>query len=218
MDVDMTGAALSGPSSGMDAARSYLVSPVMQTRIQAAAPSAPLADRIHAGDRRAEAELVSRYRRGLVLMLTRRCGDAFLAEDVAHDALFRVIERLRDRPLDAPDGLDAYVHATAKHMATGTLRKDARRRTDPDLDAVLEAHANDEAQWSRVFREEMWSRIESVIGELSGRDQRILRGLLFEMKDKETMLRELGIAAAAYDVAVHRAKARLLQRLEALLG
>ena len=40
----------------------------------------------------------------------------------------------------------------------------------------------------------------------------------FEMKDKETMLRELGIAAAAYDVAVHRAKARLLQRLEALLG
>ena len=161
---------------------------------------------------------MSRYRRALVLMLTRRCGDAFLAEDLAHDALFRVIERLREGPLEEPENLDAYVHATAKHMATGTLRKDGRRKTDPDLDAVLEAHANDEAQWARVFREEMWSRIEEVIGELSSRDQRLLRGLLFEMKDKDAMVRELQITPATYDVAIHRAKVRLLERLEALLG
>ena len=218
MDVGMIGAAVSGRPSGMEAARPFQVSPLMQTRIQATALPALLADRIHAGDQQAEAELVSRYRRGLVLMLARRCGDAFLAEDVAHDALCRVIERLRERPLDEPEGLDAYVHATAKHMATGTLRKDARRRTDPDLDAVLAAHANDEAQWSRVFREEMWARIEIAIGELSDRDARLLRGLLFEMKDKEAMLHELEITAAAYDVTIHRAKARLLRRLEALLG
>ena len=83
---------------------------------------------------------------------------------------------------------------------------------------MLAAHANDEAQWSRVFREEMWARIEIAIGQLSDRDARLLRGLLFEMKDKEAMLHELEITAAAYDVAIHRAKARLLRRLEALLG
>src|SRR5688572_11013126 len=95
-----------------------------------------IAQRIHAGDAAAERELFARYRPGVVLMLSRRLTDRWLAEDVANDALSEVLRILRERPLDDPDNLAAFIHGIAVNFARNANRKEARRRTEPDTETV----------------------------------------------------------------------------------
>src|SRR5262249_31215791 len=77
-----------------------------------------LCRRIKAGDRLAEAALVSRLQPGLRLVLRRATrGDVELAHELCQEALIIVLRRVRGSGLDDPAGLPAFAAQTARNLA-----------------------------------------------------------------------------------------------------
>ena len=57
----------------------------MHNIVSSQPPDSDLVEAVKDGDRNAEDLIYRRYKRVLVLMLKKRCGDEFLAEDLAQD-------------------------------------------------------------------------------------------------------------------------------------
>ena len=98
--------------------------------------SAEFVRRIGQGDRRAEEELVQRYQRGLIYLLKRRTHDSQLALDLAQDTFRIAIEKLRSSPIEQVDRVGAYLRGTAVNLAIAHSRKDKRRATTVDSEAI----------------------------------------------------------------------------------
>ena len=80
-----------------------------------------------------------RYQRGLIYLLQRRTRDHALALDLAQDTFHIAIEKLRHGPIEQVDRVAAYLRGTALNLATAEGRKNARRGTTTDSDAVIAA-------------------------------------------------------------------------------
>jgi RNA polymerase sigma-70 factor, ECF subfamily len=92
------------------------------------APAAGLVQRIAAGDADAEEDLVARYRRGLLYLLSRLGAPPDLADDLQQETFRIVIERLRSGGLTDPAGLAPFLRGTARNLLIAERRKTARRR------------------------------------------------------------------------------------------
>ena len=99
-----------------------------------ATPEALLA-RIQTGDVAAESELIRRYSRSLRAMLLQRTGDPDRADDVHQEAFLIVLERLRDKGLDDPGRVAAFLHRTALNVLIGDYRKESPPQDGPGLGA-----------------------------------------------------------------------------------
>src|SRR5688500_17365447 len=106
--------------------------------------AADLARQIGQGDRVAEQALVARYGPPLHFMLKQRTRDSELALDIRQDALRIVIEKLRAGTLEQPERLGGYLRGVALKLCGAQKRKEARRATTADSDAI-EAIAADRA-------------------------------------------------------------------------
>ena len=93
------------------------------------AVAADLVRRIVAGETAAEGDLVPRYRRGLLYLLSRLGALPELADDLAQETFRIVIERLRQSGLADPAGLSSFLRGTARNLLIAERRKTARRRT-----------------------------------------------------------------------------------------
>ena len=171
---------------------------------------AKLATRIHAGEHAAEDELVLRYRHGLVLLVLRWTGDPALAEDLAHEALLAVIERLRQRPLDDPGKLGAFLHGTAQNMVLAQQRRTARRRTTTAGDRIDAFEDPGADPFDAAIRTEETLLVRRMIEEMSvARDRELLRRHYILGEPKARICAELGLDAVHFNRVLHRARLRL---------
>ena len=81
-----------------------------------ASVSESLVERIISGDASAETEMVSRYQRGLGVMLFNRSRDRYLAEDVAQETWILVLKKLRNDELRDRRKLAAFIIQIAKNQ------------------------------------------------------------------------------------------------------
>jgi len=174
-----------------------------------------LATRVSAGDRAAEDELVARYRDGLVMVLRRWTGDHALAEDLSQDVLLIVIERLRERVLDDPAKLGAFMRGIAHNLVLAHDRLQTRRRTMLAGD-LIDLYADAEASpLTAAARAEEARLVHRLIDELgTARDREILRRYYIIGEAKEQICGALGLDAVHFNRVLHRAR----QRLGALLA
>ena len=84
-----------------------------------AAVAADLVRRIVAGETDAEEDLVARYRRGLLYLLSHRGALPDLADDLVQETFRIVIERLRHSGLTDPAGLRPFLRGTACNLLEG---------------------------------------------------------------------------------------------------
>jgi RNA polymerase sigma-70 factor (ECF subfamily) len=177
--------------------------------------AAAIARGIRAGDAAAERRLFAQYRSGVVLMLRRRLTDRSFAEDVANDTLSEALRILRERCLEEPDNLAAFVHGIAANLARNANRKEARQRTDSDTEAVEAtldvsgdpASLNMRASLARVVRELLSSLPVD-------RDRQILMRLYLNDDDKEDICRDMSLSREHFDRVVHRARQRMRAHIE----
>ena len=165
--------------------------------------------RIGEGDRRAEEEFVRRYQRGLIYLLRRRTGDPQLALDLAQETFRIAIEKLRQSPIDQVDRLGAYLRGTALNLMMADRRKNTRRATTADSDAV-DAVADDAAgPFDHVSSEQVQRVVRALLNELPvQRDREILIRTYLEDQDKSLICEALGVDAAHYNRVLFRAKQR----------
>jgi RNA polymerase sigma-70 factor (ECF subfamily) len=176
--------------------------------------STELVKRIGQGDRRAEEELVRRYQRGLIYLLRRRTRDPQLALDLAQDTFRIAIEKLRRSPIEQVERVAGYLRATALNLAIADGRKDSRRATTADSDAVDAAADHAAGPFDHVSAEQVQRIVRKLLDELPvQRDREILIRTYLEDEDKSSICEALGVDSAHYNRVLFRAKQRFRELL-----
>jgi RNA polymerase sigma-70 factor, ECF subfamily len=176
---------------------------------------AELARRIHSGDKRAEAELFARFQNGVRQIIWRVTGDFFRAEELAQETLIVALRRLRSGPLEDPTKLPAYVAQTARNLAIAEKRKERRRLTDIDSEALEDVPDGAVSHEGVLHLDTAANTVRKLLTELHPeRDRNILvRHYLYD-EDKEIICREWGITEPTFHVILFRARKRFLELLK----
>lgn len=177
--------------------------------------AADLVARIGRGARDAEEAMVRRYGPGLLYLLKRRTRDPELALDLRQDTFRVALEKLRSEPLDEPERLAAYLRGVALNLWIAHRRKQARRATTADSDAVeAAADPGDGGPFESVSREQVRDAVGVLLEELgTPRDREILRRVYLRDEDKDHVCAALGVDATHFSRVLFRAKQRFRELL-----
>lgn len=176
-------------------------------------------ERIGNGDTRAETELAHYFGPKIEFILRRRLRDPVLAADLRQDTLISVIERLRDRGIDEPGKLAAFIYKTAEYLANNHGRRRHRRNTHADTDHIEDAPSQTPLLADQIEREELANLIrESMKGLKQPRDRQLLRRFYLGEEDKADLCREYDVTPAHFDRVLYRARQRFGELLVRRLG
>jgi len=176
--------------------------------------AADLCARIHTGSRDAEEQMVRRYGPGLLYLLKRRTRDAELALDLRQDTFRVAIEKLRGSVLEEPERLVAYLRGVALNLWIAQRRKDTRRATTADSDAVELAADERGGPFDNVSREQVRRAVGVLLGELpTPRDRELLTRFYIHDEDKEAVCAALGVDSVHFNRVLFRAKQRFRELL-----
>jgi RNA polymerase sigma-70 factor (ECF subfamily) len=174
-----------------------------------------LADRIRAGDKRAETELVRRYSRSIMALLRHRTGNVQQAEDLHQDTFFVVLQRLRTTGIDDPTRVSAFLHQTAINLLIGNSRRDARRKTQPDLDLIDVQPDTRADQLRALIRAEADGAIRAMIQELSTpRDRELLYRFYILQQEKSLICKAMTLSVERFDRVISRARKRFRELID----
>lgn len=188
--------------------------PTLSEQTTASAPAADgegaaeLVARIEAGDRRAEEELVTRYGRGVALLLSRHTRSHEEAEDLYQEVFRLALEKLRRGDLRQAEKLPAYLGRMARNLAIEHYRKARRRATEPDSEKAGTA-AVPSSQLQRLVASEQAFQVRRILGELhTERDRQILFRFYIGDEDKDAICADLGLTSGQFNRVLHRARRR----------
>jgi RNA polymerase sigma-70 factor (ECF subfamily) len=174
-----------------------------------------LSHRIRAGDKQAEGALSRRVAPGVTQIVIAMTGNFALAQELCQETLIIILSRLRTQPLEDPDKLPAFVAQVARNLVIAERRKERRRRTDVDSDAIDGVVDQSRSQEEDAQRESAASAIRTVLAEMkSVRDRTLLVRYYLRDEDKKDICRELGLTEPSFNVVMFRARSRFLELLE----
>ena len=173
-------------------------------------PGAELARRVMAGDTNAEAELVNRYRRGLLVIATVRTHDREVAQDLAQEILMAVLKALRNERLQDPQKLTAFVYGTARNLINNYL-KSRTRHPESDLESVDEPSADPVEEFESADRQRV---VQRELAKFSPIDQQIL---LLSLVDGHSLL-EVAERLSMTHEAVRARRSRMVRKIAKKLG
>jgi RNA polymerase sigma-70 factor (ECF subfamily) len=176
---------------------------------------AELSHRIRAGDKNAEDQLSRRIAAGITQIIVGMTGNFALAQELCQETLIIIISRLRTQPLDDPDKLPAFVAQIARNLVVAERRKDRRRKTDVDSEAIDDVADQAQGQEHDAQRESAAVAIRKVLAEMKSiRDRSMLVRYYLRDEDKKDICRELGLSEPSFNVILFRARSRFLELLE----
>ncbi len=174
-----------------------------------------LVERIRAGQKSAESELVRRYSRAIMMMLEQRTGDVQRAEDIHQDTFCIVLQRLRTKGIDDPSRISAFIHKTAINILIGDYRKETRRQTYPNTDLIQRHIDTNSDQLRQLIRDEGDQAIRTAIQELSNeRDRELLYRFYILQQEKPTVCKALRLTTQHFDRVISRARKRFRELVE----
>jgi RNA polymerase sigma-70 factor (ECF subfamily) len=174
-----------------------------------------LSHRICAGDKQAEGELSRRIAPGVTQILVSMTGNFAQAQELCQETLIIILSRLRSQPLEDADKLPAFVAQIARNLVIAERRKERRRKTDVDSEAIEEAVDQAQGQEQDAHRESAAAAIRTVLAEMkSVRDRTLLVRYYLRDEDKKDICRELGLTEPSFNVVLFRARSRFLELLE----
>jgi RNA polymerase sigma-70 factor (ECF subfamily) len=141
------------------------------------------------------------------------------AEDLFQDT-FRVgLEKLRQGELREPAKLPGFLAQIARNLAIEHYRKIARRKTDADSDAVLDAVASAESPLGGLLARENAALVRQTLHELANeRDRQILLRFYIAEEDKDRISADYGLSSLQFNRVLHRARQRYKELLTERMG
>ncbi|HLJ91543.1 MAG TPA: sigma-70 family RNA polymerase sigma factor [Candidatus Angelobacter sp.] len=182
-----------------------------------ARPASPgeLALRIQSGERAAEAELVERYSRGIMIIVRRIARDSSLTDDLCQETFRLVLLKVRRGDLKEPDKLSGFICSVARNLAIDHMRS---VRPTEDLAGMNETDALEHPApdaLDRLLREEKVRAVQRVLAELTtGRDREILQRFYVAEEEKEVICTDLGLSSLHFNRVLYRARERFRELYE----
>jgi RNA polymerase sigma-70 factor (ECF subfamily) len=184
-----------------------------------ASAAAALVQRVAAGDREAEGELVARYGRGVELLLLRHTRSRQEAEDLYQETFLVALGKLREGQLREAEKLPGFLAGIARNLALETYRKHTRRRTEADSEGVQEHATVAPSQLGATLHREQAVLLRQVLGELpTPRDREILFRFYLGEEDRDAIAADLGLTGGQFNRVLHRARDRYRELLRPHLG
>jgi RNA polymerase sigma-70 factor (ECF subfamily) len=184
------------------------------TRVKKAASSdagyaADLVSRIRAGDRQAEAELIERYGRGVMMILRQEIPkNAAVRDDLYQDTFRIAIEKIRQGDLREPAKLSAFICSVARNLVIEHFRR-------PKPESLTEIAESAPNQLEALLQQERATIVRHVIDELpTERDRLLLRRYYLLDHDKEQICADLGLKSLHFNRVLHRARVRFRELYE----
>lgn len=143
----------------------------------------------------------------LYIKLRSRVRSPQLREDIAQETFLRVLSFLRrNRGLDHPERLGAFVNTVCSNIVLEQFRAEGRSPELPDhlADPPDKAASNE----SRLVTEERKQQVRRILESLPEKDRDLLRKVFLEEEDKDVVCREMNVDRDYLRVLLHRAKAR----------
>lgn len=168
-----------------------------------------IVERIRAGDPAAESELISRFSRGVRVILRSVARESALVEDLYQDTMRTLLERIRAGGVRAPAQLAAFVASVARNLATEHFR-DSRRRTEPGSDAILERLEDFSPNAHEMaVRAEQAELVRRILEELPmERDRELLRRFYLGQESKDQLCADYDLSSLQFNRVLHRARER----------
>lgn len=178
----------------------------MESRYKA--PVEMLVKAIGIGNRAMEAEFYRRYHSSTLRYLSSYTHDAARAEDIAHDALIKVLIRLRESSVEHPACLGRFVQQTAKYsMLDWRHRKGNQVEYRESLDDTLAENVD---QYRFIALQEKKNIVAQTVARMKiARDREVLLRYYFYDESKESICKAIKLGSAHFDRVLSRARKRL---------
>jgi RNA polymerase sigma-70 factor, ECF subfamily len=171
----------------------------------AAAATAAMVRRIIDGDRAAEAEFVSRYARGVRMIISRASSDRSAVDDLCQETFAIALEKVRRGDVRDPDRLSGFICGLARNLVVDHFRRAARTsvgvvpdRPDPSPDPLDQLLARERAVSARAVLDELGSE----------RDRQILLRFYVAGDSKEDICADFGLSSLHFNRVLFRARER----------
>jgi RNA polymerase sigma-70 factor, ECF subfamily len=174
-----------------------------------------LVDRIRGGDMAAESELVSRYARGLRMIVSRGTRDRSIVDDVCQETFRIALEKIRRGDVRDPKRLSGFMCALARNVTIDHFRRSRR------ADAVSAPDESDPApsQLERLLADERANVARKVLAELdSERDRQILFRFYVVEEPKARICADLGLSSLHFNRVLFRARGRYRALYQAMFA
>jgi RNA polymerase sigma-70 factor, ECF subfamily len=133
-------------------------------------------------------------------------------EDLGQETLLRVLVALRrDRRLEQPERLGAFVHAVCNNVLFEFYRRAGRSIPLPE--EMPEPPAPGLSADERLIDEERRTAVRRVVASLPRKDRELLRLLFFEERDKDEICRSMNVTRGYLRVLLFRARAKFRETL-----
>ncbi len=163
-------------------------------------------DRLVAEDADTELHFTRYFDDLLTLKLRSRLRSLALIEDAKQETFLRVLKTLRQRGLQDPASLGAFVNGVCNNVLFEFYRREGKSTAlDDEHEAADESRPSAETV---MMAEEDRERVRSALRSLPEKEKELLRWLFFEERDKDEICRELKIDRNYLRVLLHRAKGR----------
>jgi RNA polymerase sigma factor (sigma-70 family) len=157
------------------------------------------------------------YRDAIFSTISRRTGDAVLAEEVTQEAMARVLARLHQSDIEDPARLLNFAYRVAANVLRERRRQDARFHGDPEVMDGVESPSPD--QFECLARSEenrrMWQALERI-----GNDgyREILIRFYLRQEEKTQICATLDLSPRQFANRLDRAKKAFRAEYHELTG
>jgi RNA polymerase sigma-70 factor (ECF subfamily) len=174
-----------------------------------------LVSRIRAGDRQAEAELVERYSRGVMIIIRREVHDTVDVEDLHQEGFRIVLEKIRRGDVREPERLSGFVCGVARNLVIDYFRRAARQENNAEIEEAVSIPHTAPDQLQELLRKEKADLVRQVLKEMSNeRDIQALYRFYIADDDKEQICADLGLTSLHFNRVLHRARERFRELYE----
>jgi RNA polymerase sigma-70 factor, ECF subfamily len=164
-----------------------------------------LVDRIRTGDRAAESDLVSRYARGVRMIISRGTPDRSVVDDLCQETFRVALEKIRRGDVRDAKRLSGFMCALARNLTVEHFRRSRR------AERVAATDESDPApsQLELLLADERAGIARQVLSELeSDRDRQILFRFYVAEDAKAQICADLGLSSLHFNRVLFRARER----------
>lgn len=174
---------------------------------------AQLAERIRAGDRAAEAQLLDHYARGVRAIVRSQCrpGEPHV-EDLTQEVLALLLQKMRAGAIQDLCALPHYLRVAIRHSCSAHYRRQQRGEGKATATDEADADADPIHDAARV---QQLAAMRQVLADMPvERDREVLRRFYLLDHSSERICGDLSIDSSHFHRVIHRARSRLREAME----
>jgi len=165
--------------------------------------------RILAGDADAEAELVSRYKKGIAIIINRVVHNESIVEDLSQETFRIALEKIREGRVREPERLSGFICGIARNLAVQNVRRKPQLNDHMESSQAEQIRDSQPDQFEQLWHKQRAEIVRQLISDLKvERDRKILIRYFIAEEDKEQICADLRLTSLQFNTVLNRALKR----------